>query len=956
MLRRAYPNWSPAAIKSALMTTSYNLDNAGKIFTDLSTGRDSTPFQHGAGHVDPNKALNPGLVYDIQPSDYEAFLCSIGYNQTQISLFIQDKTVDCSSHTSVASPGDLNYPSFSVIFEPPNDSVVKHKRVVTNVGKPGDAIYRVKAISPTSAEISVSPSILTFTATNQSLSYEITFTSLSKAENISKFEFGSIEWTDSVHVVRSPIALIWPPSLRFRGLTLTMTKGHHYGVPAGAFASRVYWHVALFDQVVNINKHRFKIGFAARLTPSQASHLRLQPGFLAILPQEIHQLHTTRTPSFLGLNDNSGLWPNSEYADDVIIGVLDTGIWPESQSFNDTSIKNPVPKRWKGICESGPDFPSTSCNKKIIGARVYYKGIEEKLRRRLNQTKDSKSPRDTNGHGTHTASTAAGSVVKNAGLFEYGVGEAKGMATKARIASYKICWNEGGCAGADILAAIDQAVEDGVDVISLSVGPRMPRPYDQHPTAIGAFGAMMKGVLVIASAGNSGLSGLATVANSAPWIFTIGASTIDREFPCNVILGDGRVVNGVSLYSGKPLEKPNVDLVYASSIGSIFCKEGELNSTAAAGKIVLCDGGGGIGRADKGNAVKIAGGVGVIIANPLANGEELSGDAHLIPGTTVTFRGGVEILRYIVTQKNPTASFDFKGTIIGSSPSAPKIAASSSRGPNFITPEILKPDVIAPGVNILAAWTGAAGPTDLEVDKRRVEFNIISGTSMSCPHVSGLAAMLRKAYPNWSPAAIKSALMTTAYNLDNAGKIFTDLSTGRDSTPFQHGAGHVDPNKALNPGLVYDIQPSDYEAFLCSIGYNQTQISLFIHDKVVDCKSHASVTGPGDLNYPSFSVVFKPPNSVVKHKRVVTNVGKTGDATYRVKIKSPLSAEISVSPNTLTFTTSNKSLSYEITFTSLTNPEKNSNSTKTEFGSIEWTDSVHVVRSPIALIWLPTLQ
>ncbi|KAI3846272.1 hypothetical protein MKW92_026205 [Papaver armeniacum] len=526
------------------------------------------------------------------------------------------------------------------------------------------------------------------------------------------------------------------------------------------------------------------------------------------------------------------------------------------------------------------------------------------------------------------------------------------MATKARIAAYKICWSDG-CAAADILAAIDQAVADGVDVISLSVGSRIQRPYYQDSTAIGTFGAAMKGVLVSASAGNSGPSPL-TVTNAAPWIFTVGASTIDREFPCNVILGNGKVVRGASLYSGKPLEKSNTDLVFAGDIGSIFCKEGELNSTAAAGKIVLCYVGGGNERASKGNAVKIAGGVGIIIADSLLRGEELTADSHIIPGTTVTFEDANEIIiDYIGTQPKPTASFDFKGTIIGSSPSAPKVAALSSRGPNFITREILKPDVIAPGVNILAAWTGAVGPTDLEVDKRRVEFNIISGTSMSCPHVSGLAAMLRKAYPNWSPAAIKSALMTTSYNLDNAGKIFTDLSTGTDSTPFQHGAGHVDPNKALNPGLVYDIQPSDYEAFLCSIGYNQTEISLFIQDKTVDCSSNASVTGPSDLNYPSFSVIFEPPNhSVVKHKRVVTNVGKPGDAIYRVQVNNPSSAEISVSPSILTFTASKQSLSYEITFTSLS---KADNVTKTEFGSIEWTDSIHVVRSPIALFWPPSL-
>ncbi|KAI3956995.1 hypothetical protein MKW92_012161, partial [Papaver armeniacum] len=528
-------------------------------------------------------------------------------------------------------------------------------------------------------------------------------------------------------------------------------------------------------------------GFSARLAPSQADYLRSFPGILSILPQRIHQIQTTRTPSFLGLNANSGLWPDSEYASDIVIGVLDTGIWPESQSFNDSGLSSSVPKKWKGVCETTADFPKTSCNKKIIGARTYYKGIQ------LDETKDTKSPRDTLGHGTHVASTAAGSVVKNAGFYEYGVGDAKGTATKARIAIYKVCWSNG-CAGADVIAAMDQAVEDGVDLISMSLGPNgLAVSYDEDSFAIAAFGAAEKGVLVSASAMNSG-PGPSTAVNIAPWFLTVGASTIDREYPCNVILGDGRIFSGVSLYSGKSLGK--TELVFAGDIGSNLCAEGELNVTKAAGKIVLCDPGNIVAQ---GNAVKTAGGIGIITANWDDFGDGMTADSPTIPGATVTFKDAVLIVGYTRSQQKPVASFEFKGTVTGSSTTAPKVASFSSRGPNYITPEILKPDIIAPGVNILAAWTGATSPKGLEFDKRRVKFNIISGTSMACPHVSGLAAMLRHAHRKWSPAAIKSALMTTAYNSDNAGKPITDLATGKVSTPFQHGAGHVNPNEALNP-------------------------------------------------------------------------------------------------------------------------------------------------------------
>ncbi|XP_077240945.1 subtilase family protein [Tasmannia lanceolata] len=686
-------------------------------------------------------------------------------------------------------------------------------------------------------------------------------------------------------------------------------------------------------------------GFAARLTPSQATTLRRLSGVLSVTGEQIHHLHTTHTPHFLGLADTAGLWPNSDYADEVIIGILDTGIWPERRSFSDAGL-SPVPDNWKGVCETTPDFPSTACNKKIIGARSFYKGYEEGMRLPIDEKVESKSPRDTEGHGTHTASTAAGAAVPGARFYQFAVGEARGMATKARIAAYKICWKLG-CFDSDILAAMDQAIADGVNVISLSVGATGHAPAYYHDSiAIGAFGAAQKGVLVSCSAGNSG-PGPRTAVNIAPWILTVGASTIDREFPADVVLGDGSVYGGVSLYSGKALGSSNLPIVKGEDCGSSLCLPGILDSSKVAGKIVICDRGANA-RVEKGSAVKLAGGSGMILANTADSGEELIADSHLIPATMVGQTAGDKIRQYAGSEPMANATIVFRGTVIGASPAAPKVAAFSSRGPNYRTPEILKPDLIAPGVNILAGWTGFAAPTDLEIDPRRVEFNIISGTSMSCPHVSGLAALLRKAYPNWSPAAIKSALMTTSFNSDNAGGPIKDLATGDESTPFIHGAGHVDPNKALYPGLVYDIQVSDYVAFLCSIGYSSNQISIFVKDEAsVDCSAKA-LASPGDLNYPSFSVVFESDKGIVSYSRRVSNVGGS-DSVYVAKVSGPPSVEISVSPSKLVFSSENQTLSYVVTFTSvggLVNA-----AVESSFGSITWSDGVHDVRSPVAFRW-----
>ncbi|KAJ6706240.1 PROPROTEIN CONVERTASE SUBTILISIN/KEXIN [Salix purpurea] len=414
------------------------------------------------------------------------------------------------------------------------------------------------------------------------------------------------------------------------------------------------------------------------------------------------------------------------------------------------------------------------------------------------------------------------------------------------------------------------------------------------------------------------------------------------------VLGNGWVFNGVSLYSGDPLVDLKLPLVYAGDVGNRFCYVGSISPSKVQGKIVVCDRGGNA-RVEKGAAVKLAGGLGMILANTADSGEELIADSHLLPATEVGEIAANKIREYVKLSQYPTATINFRGTIIGTSPAAPKVAAFSSRGPNYLTPEILKPDVIAPGVNILAGWTGFVGPTDLEIDPRRVEFNIISGTSMSCPHVSGIVALLRKAYPDWSPAAIKSALVTTAHNLDNSGKNIKDLASGEESTPFIHGAGHVDPNSALNPGLVYDMDTSDYIAFLCAIGYDSKRIAVFVREPPRSDICSGKEGSPGNLNYPSFSVVFQSSSDVVTYRRTVKNVGNSLDAVYEVKVNAPANVEINVSPSRLVFSAENKTMSYEITFSSASLGWSSIHSAA--FGSIEWSNGIHGVRSPIAVKW-----
>ncbi|KAM0849545.1 hypothetical protein ACQ4PT_053663 [Festuca glaucescens] len=289
--------------------------------------------------------------------------------------------------------------------------------------------------------------------------------------------------------------------------------------------------------VVYNYKHGFS-GFAAMLTPDQAKQLAEFSEVISVEESKIHRTATTRSWDFLGLNyhaPTSGQLGSKygedacdqkiNYGEDVIIGVVDSGIWPESRSFNDEGY-SPIPSRWKGKCQVGPDWGINNCSRKIIGARFYTAGIPDDFLKT-----DTLSPRDTNGHGTHCASTAAGSVVEAASFNGLAEGVARGGAPRARIAVYKSAWSAFGVLStAGVLAAIDDAIHDGVDVLSLSL-----TVADEN--SFGPLHAVQKGITVVYAGGNNGPRSQ-TIQNTSPWTITVAASKIDRSFPTVITLGN----------------------------------------------------------------------------------------------------------------------------------------------------------------------------------------------------------------------------------------------------------------------------------------------------------------------------------------------------------------------------------------------------------------------------------
>ncbi|XP_058758697.1 subtilisin-like protease 4 [Vicia villosa] len=658
-------------------------------------------------------------------------------------------------------------------------------------------------------------------------------------------------------------------------------------------------------------------GFAARLTQEELRAVQQKNGFISAHPERTLRRQTTHTPDFLGLQQNIGLWKDSNFGKGVIIGVLDSGITPGHPSFSDAGI-SPPPLKWKGRC----DLNGTACNNKLIGARSFNNAAMAM------KGEKAEAPIDEDGHGTHTASTAAGAFVDDAEVLGNAKGTAAGMAPHAHLAIYKVCFGDD-CPESDILAALDAAVEDGVDVISISLVLDEPPPFFNDTIAIGGFAAIQKGIFVSCSAGNFGPSD-ASLVNGAPWILTVGASTIDRSIVATIVLGNGEEFEGESVFQPSDFSPTLLPLAFAGT--NALCGNGSLNDIDFRGKVVLCERGGGIGRIAKGQEVKRVGGAAMILMNDEINGFSLSADPHVLPATLVSYVSGLKIKAYINSTSKPTATISFKGTVIGNSLS-PAVASFSSRGPNLPSPGILKPDIIGPGVSILAAWPF---PSNNSTDSK-LNFNIMSGTSMSCPHLSGIAALLKSSHPDWSPAAIKSAIMTSADTLNLENKPIVD-ETLQPANFFATGSGHVNPSRADDPGLVYDIQPDDYIPYLCGLGYSDRQVGIIAH-RTINCAETSSIP-EGELNYPSFSVVLGSSQTLT---RTVTNVGEAY-SSYVAVVTAPKGVDVKVQPQELHFSEANQKETYSVTFNRLENGNKTEEFAQ---GSLKWVSAKHTVTSPI---------
>jgi len=689
-------------------------------------------------------------------------------------------------------------------------------------------------------------------------------------------------------------------------------------------------------------------GFAARLTTSEVETLKNNAQVMGVYKDELLQLQTDNTPKFLGLTQRGGAWAKGWTGEDVVVGIIDTGINPEHPSFADT--RTPIrgdrgrkvrygdtPSSWMGSdcvfgnSEYNINDAAFDCNNKLIKAQHFVDGFGAES---LAPT-EFLSARDSDGHGSHTASTSAGNFGVPAYINETYQGDISGIAPRARIAVYKVCWqgieDNSGCTSSDSMAAIDQAVADGVDVINYSIGGSSTN--FGGPTEISFLLAADANVWVATSQGNSGPTAETTgTPAGVPWITAVGASQDDSVFATGVsintpvsITNDYLALEGSGVISLESTGMINEEII--PSIPEDGCTT-LTNSPELFGKIALVKRGT-CGFLDKYVSAAEAGAKAVIVYNDGTDSGRIDPFAmggfdgtETIPGVMVSYTDG-ELMRSTHAARNSVTGSIGPDISISQ---VNRIAGFSSRGPNGGAYDIIKPDVAAPGVEILAAGTNQPNEATTSAD-----FINLNGTSMASPHVAGIFALLKQAHPDWSAAMAKSALMTTAHQ--DMKKTF-----GEDAAdPFDIGAGHIVPNQVFEPGLVYDVGLLDYLAFSCG-----NNIALIDEESCADLATSGYSQDGSELNLASIAI-----SSLIGEQtitRTVTNVASSS-AKYKVSVTAPEGIDVNVSPRSIRLRPG-QSASYQVTFrtTSTTILDE------WAFGDLTWTDKRHALaRSPIAV-------
>jgi subtilisin family serine protease len=656
-------------------------------------------------------------------------------------------------------------------------------------------------------------------------------------------------------------------------------------------------------------------GFAAELTGEEAAELSKDPAVLSVSPDVLLQPTTNESPDFLGLTGEAGVWAQlggrEDAGEDTVIGIVDSGIWPESRSFRafeDQPGRDEVAADldYTGICDPGEDGSfADACNNKLIGGRYY---VETFGADRIADF-EYLSPRDAGGHGTHTASTAAGryteDVTSEGRTYDY----VSGMAPGARLAAYKVCWDGqpggvSGCFTSDSVSAINDAVADGVDAINFSISGTT---FDYtSPVEIAFLNAAVANVFVAASSGNSG-PGASSTNHPSPWLTTVAAST-HKILESTLELGNGETFIGASVTEGIG-QTPAVLAVEAAAEGvdpadAQQCFEDTLDPAVVTGKIVVCDRGV-IARVEKSINVAAAGGAGLILVNPTAS--SVNADNHVIPSIHLDVDARPAIYDYVGGNPDATAAI-LARVAEGSDTQTPEVIAFSSRGPSRgAGGDIIKPDISAPGVDVLAAVV-----PDSNYGR---DYDLYSGTSMSSPHIAGLSMLLRDQHPDWTPMEIKSAMMTTAY----------DHATTTDV--FAQGSGFVDPPAFFEPGLVYPADVEDWANFLLGQGVDINYPGA----RAIDAS---------DLNQASIAVGELAGEQTVR--RIVRNVG---DETlfYRAEVSGLEGIDVSVRPSQLVVSPGQEA-SFDVTFAYDGAPFG-----EYAQGHLTWVSGDTEVRSPLAV-------